>query len=842
MQVPPLGLGWRAFGLVSLAALATGAAAPQEQVTTVPPYPNGGGPAETVASAATGTPGARRFTWSTSQTQRDDGPQRRTVTEGTGPYVASGSDRFDALFALAIDDAHQASVEAIKDDAYNGGRPIACHCFETGSQWHYVWTRDLSYALDLGLAAIDPGRAVDSLMFKTSDIRAGVAVPPEIPAASRQIVQDTGSGGSWPISTDRTAWALGAERTLANLDGSARDRFARAALTALTGTLEADRVAAYDPRDGLYGGEHSFLDWRDQTYAPWILDDLSAMAQMKGLSTNILHYRALRLAARLAGEQGQAALATRYDGWAGSLRGAIGRGFWDAKAGLFATYVSADATPYPIAKYDLLGNDLAILSGIADAAQARTILSRYPFAPYGPPVVWPQAPDQFVYHNRAQWPFVTAYTLAAAARAGHVAAADRSLDALMRGAALHLSNMENLEWLTGRSRFDDGPEINARRQLWSVGGYIGAVTATLFGWHPEADGVRVAPFLTTHMRTLLGPGDTATLARLDYAGRPIAITLRLPPRAAAGGIYPVARILLNGRPAPARITARDLLPGENRIEVTFGKARRSATRVATVAAIPATSHDDPRAFMPATPGLTASAQTDGVRLAITGPAPIAPVRYTLLRDGRPVARDLRTTGWTDRGRDPERTACYSAIATFTSSGLASQPSAAACVRGRSAQTIAIDDPRLSGTGGRLPAGADGVAEPTLLLGTGMRASIADVTIPRAGTYAISLRYDNHVGPLNTGITNGVKRLTLTGPGGRTGGIVQMPHIRSIVDAHPLRASTRVYVTLPAGRYRLDLSDFLNMSALAANATYKGAGGPDGPVNAVRIAAVMIDPV
>ena len=839
MQVPPLGRGWRALTLVSLTALATGAAA---QVTTIPPYFNGGGAAETVASRATGTPGARRFTWSTSQPQRDDGPQRRTVTEGDGPYVASGSERFDALFALAIDDARQASVEAIKDDAYNGGRPIACHCFETGSQWHYVWTRDLSYALDLGLAAIDPTRAIDSLMFKTSDLRPGMAVPPEIPAGSRQIVQDTGSGGSWPISTDRTAWALGAERTLANLDDAARKQFARQALPALTGTLEADRVAAYDPRDGLYGGEHSFLDWRDQTYAPWILDDLSAMAQMKALSTNILQYRALRLAARLAGEQGQPALAARYDGWAKALRGAIARGFWDAKAGLFATYVSADATPYKIAKYDLLGNDLAILSGIADDAQARTILSRYPFAPYGPPVVWPQAPGQFVYHNRAQWPFVTAYTLAAAAKAGHVAAADRSLDALMRGAALHLSNMENLEWLTGRSRFDDGPEINARRQLWSVGGYIGAVTATLFGWHPVPDGVRVAPFLTTHMRELLGPGDTATLARLDYAGHRIAITLRLPARAAAGGVYPVARILLNGRPAPARITARDLTSGDNRVEVTFGTPQGSATRVATVAAIPATSHDDPRAFMPATPSLTATAGAEGVRLAIGGPAPVAPVRYTLLRDGQPVTRDLRATSWTDRNRDPDRTACYRAIATFTGSGLASQPSAAACVRGRSAQTIAIDDSRLSGTGRRLPAGVDGVAEPTLLLGTGARASIADVTILRAGTYAISLRYDNHVGPLNTGITNGVKRLTLTGPTGRVGGIVQMPHIRPQGESHPLRASTRVYVTLPAGRYRLDLDDFLNMSALTANATYKGKGGPDGPVNDVRIAAVMIDPV
>ena len=47
MQVPPLGRGWRALTLVSLTALATGAAA---QVTTIPPYFNGGGAAETVAS------------------------------------------------------------------------------------------------------------------------------------------------------------------------------------------------------------------------------------------------------------------------------------------------------------------------------------------------------------------------------------------------------------------------------------------------------------------------------------------------------------------------------------------------------------------------------------------------------------------------------------------------------------------------------------------------------------------------------------------------------------------------------------------------------------------------
>ena len=52
-----------------------------------------------------------------------------------------------------------------------------------------------------------------------------------------------------------------------------------------------------------------------------------------------------------------------------------------------------------------------------------------------------------VYHNRAIWPFVSAYGLKAAAMVQNVAVVDHHIDSLMRGAALNLSNMENLEWL-----------------------------------------------------------------------------------------------------------------------------------------------------------------------------------------------------------------------------------------------------------------------------------------------------------------------------------------------------------------------------------------------------------
>ena len=54
-------------------------------------------------------------------------------------------------------------------------------------------------------------------------------------------------------------------------------------------------------RLGLYRGETSFLDWREQTYPAWTRDNVVFIAQSFALSTNVLHYEALQLAAKLAG-------------------------------------------------------------------------------------------------------------------------------------------------------------------------------------------------------------------------------------------------------------------------------------------------------------------------------------------------------------------------------------------------------------------------------------------------------------------------------------------------------------------------------------------------------------
>jgi hypothetical protein len=833
--------------LVFTASVATAqraTTAPRTVRTTYPPYPGDpSGKTRHVDVRVTGeAPGLRRFELSTDEPQRDGDPQQRTVQETRGaPFVVTGSPLFDALFAMAADDAHQASVIEIRDGSYNDGQPIRCHCFETGEKWHYVWTRDLAYALDLGLAGFDPERAVNGLLFKTSGFRPGVPVPPEIPDSSDQIIQDTGSGGSWPVSTDRVAWSLGAERTLDNLEGEARARFARQAYRALRGTAEADRVAAYDSAAGLYGGEESFLDWREQTYAPWIVDDLSWMAQSKALSTNVDQYRALRLLTRLSRDAGARDAGARYATWADSLRVAIDRTFWVPAAGMYATYATPNESSRSLEKYDLLGNDLAIVSGIASEAKARSILSHYPFAPFGPPVAWPEAPDTYVYHNRAIWPFVTAYTLRAAARVGHVAAADRAIASLMRGAALHLSNMENLEWLTGQSQYDDGPAINSRRQLWSIAAYYGMVTGTIFGWQPEADGVHIAPFLTSQTRTLLGAGSSARLAGLVWEGKPIEIVLHLPAPAPAGRVYAVRDIQLGGRHLTGPLTSEMLSTTANHIDIRFGAAIAARDSVTSVANVPAKSHDDPRVFMPRTPSAAASRSGGGVTLTIAPAPQAAPVTYRVYRDGQLVQDSLTRTSWTDPRPTPTPVAtCYSVVAVFVTTQLASQPSAPSCVRGTASQTIEATDSRMSGAE-LLPPG-DSVDVPTRRVGIGSRLVVSNVRIAADGDFVITVEYDNHVFALNTGVTNGVKRLTIVDIAGavRHQAVIQMPHTRAVGGTHPVRESTRAYAHLAAGVYRLELSNFFNMSELEANARYSGPGGKSGAVNEVRVAAIRID--
>jgi hypothetical protein len=790
----------------------------------------------------------REYAQSSTMQLRDPGPQFANYKESAGvPTVRSGNLAFDALFALAGAEMKLDSVAEIKDGNYNSGAAIACDCFETGEKWHYVWTRDLSYAADLGLAMLDPLRVMHSLDFKLSGYRPGVVNPTQVAgtADGLQIIQDTGSGGSWPVSTDRVTWAFGAEEVLKTLPAEERKAFAARALRALVNTIENDRLAAFDTADRLYTGEQSFLDWRDQTYAAWITTDIASMATSKALSTNVGHYKALTLAASLAKEHGENARAKKYGAWALDLKRAINQRLWLQDEGMYSSLTAPHFDGAPMHKFDWLGQALAIVTGVADGARARSIVAHYPHGPMGAPVIYPQQQGMPVYHNRAMWPFVTAYGLKAAAMTGNASVADAAYQALMRGAALNLSNMENLEWLSGQPLLLDekkpsliGPVINSKRQLWSVGAYLGMVIGNVFGIAATNDGITIRPFITSRLRRdTFGQSNSITLNKLRLRDKTITATVQLPPALPGDGFYLVDSVTVNGVRKSPQLSWSDLA-ADSTIEIRLGALVPGQHAIRRVSADP---YDESSAvFGPREPAIE-NFTRDGsgrARFDIAAGKNGSDAIYNVYRDGKLVAESVAAGAWADRGASA--TACYAVEAVFPASGYRSHHSAASCIDAgidipvtdaRVASNIAVSGP------------TERFAAPHLKDWgkPADRFAVSGVRVPAAGLYQVQLRYHNGANQINLGISGGVKWLAVKDASGRVLAqhVIQLPHARIEKTNTPLVYSTPLQVRLGADEYRLELSDFYNMSYLQSNSTFSAAGGIDGVSNRFDIYGVRL---
>lgn len=794
----------------------------------------------------------RSYAQSTTQDLRDPGDGYIIYEEKAGqPTIRTGNLAFDALFSLSVNETEQDSVSEIKDGNYNGGQAIACDCFETGAKWHYVWTRDLSYAANLGLALLDPVRVKNSLEFKLSGYRDGVSKPAQAAGddSGLQIVQDTGSGGSWPISTDRVTWAFGAEKALQNLSGEMRTAFAEKAYNALLNTVENDRKAAFDSVDGLYNGEQSFLDWREQTYASWITKDLASMGSAKALSTNAAHYQALTLTAKLATEQGAPTTAAKYQGWADQLKAAINKRFWLEDAGMYSSLTAGHQDLAPLHKFDWLGQSLTIITGIADTTRANKVLANYPHSAMGAPVIFPQQPDVAIYHNRAIWPFVTAYGLKAAAQTGNTAVADAAYQTLLRAAALNLSNMENLEWLSLKPNlldFDNpslsGPVINSQRQLWSVGAYVGMVIEDVFGVSTSDQGINLKPFITSNLRKeqFAGSGNLK-LQGLTLQGKVINLEIVLPQASADAGYYAVQGVTVNGNAATQSIAWADLADTNN-IVITLGDLVAGSSEITKVTADPLSSNDA-AVFAPKEP-LISRVFAEDTHLAVEfSDTQTGNISYNLYRNGVLVKANI------DKGIVADTTtpangegSCYAVEAVYAETKNYSHHSAPVCFG--TTQDIAVTDARVSSN--ISTTAADEQIDTAYLNNWGAlndTLTVSDIAITADGDYDIQLQYHNNYNAINLGITNGVKWLQVKNGAGDVvaEGVIQMPHAAVKDGKKPLVYSTPLAANLAAGTYSLAVTDFYNMSYLASNTTYIASGGKDGEVNKFDVATIRIQP-
>ena len=798
--------------------------------------------------------GLKTYTLTTNAELRDNYPEskQRVITETAGsPILRSGNTMFDALFALAVTELNENKVTAISDYSMNNGSPVDCDCFETGENWHYVWTRDTAYAVHSAVAFLEPQKSKNSLKFKISERKSAVG------GGNKQIVQDTGSGGSWPVSTDRVVWALGAIETLKNLEGSDYSSFLSEAYEAIKNTLEADRLHVYDENDGLYRGEQSFLDWREQTYPHWTSDDTVHIGMSKTLSTNVLHYMAMKIASEMAEELGRTDESTQFASQAANLKNAIKSGFYLAGRKSFSTMKTTFLDYSAVDKMDLLGEALTILSGVAENTQIAEIIAGYPVTEAGPAVIFPQEPDTKIYHNRAIWPFVTSYGLRAAAKAGNDKFYENAFMSLVRGAAFNLSNMENFEFTTLNAWHDDttfpqlsGPEVNSRRQLWSVAGFLSMVLDSVFGREQTLKTLWFSPKIPVNLRnTFFAESSEIVLKNLKFKGKTFELKIKLPQKnSETAGFYVLKSLKLNGVAKTAPLAVSDFAES-NTIEMELKLSDETGTvSLVDCNANPTKCWAPLSVTIPLDPyGVTLE---DG-KLKVSFSASLSSdvVSYNIYRDGAKVAENVTSTSWTDdnSGEYSTKSYCYS-VAAVNSEGWESHHSKPLCYWGTDyartkmlqfwADTGAFDQiPDISDPSntdlyhGRVHFGNWGAPEAVL--------SVSNIAPTESGTYIAALEYGNGR-PINTGITSCNKIIKIIDKdSGSTvlEKMVFMPHLGDSWDRWG--ESSFVEVDLSGSKtYRVEIRDAFNMSYFEHFVPYTaGAGGGTDVYNRANVSTL-----
>lgn len=175
------------------------------------------------------------------------------------PKVSGGNRLMEAIYNMGLDEM----VNAVEPDT----------TLRTGKEWAGVWTRDVSYSIILSMAALQPEASMISLMKKVNK--------------EGQIIQDTGSGGAWPISTDRMIWTVAAWE-IYKVTGD--KKWLETVYPIVQRSLAKDAKTVMSDK-GLVKGETSFIDWREQSYPKWM--QVADISQSEAMGTNVLYAAAL---------------------------------------------------------------------------------------------------------------------------------------------------------------------------------------------------------------------------------------------------------------------------------------------------------------------------------------------------------------------------------------------------------------------------------------------------------------------------------------------------------------------------------------------------------------------
>ena len=399
------------------------------------------------------------------------------------PSVKTGNSEIDRLVLL--------TQEEVQKNIRTDGT------FCAGAKWPTAWTRDMSYAIDLSLSFLFPETVEKSLESRIEN---------------KSVLQDTGSGGSYPVSTDRITWITAAYDY--SLVKQSPEYFKKVYEVA-SNTLEKDYNVNYDGTNGLFRGESSFLDWREQTYPRWATNEY--IAESYALGTNMMYYSALAKTALLSKKTGAPAEETKlWENRTESLKEAILKNFWIPEKKYFSSLLLKDIYTYSYQGYETLGESLGVILGISPEDSYKNVTGAVKPQQYGLSVVAPQLTGIPPYHNDAVWPFVQGYRIMACKKAKDAFNAQKEFETMIQAAKKFGTFKENYV----ASDFSPDTQINSDSQLWSDAGFLACIYRILFGINFTESGISLSPFVFEKNAAPL------ELKNLAFAGNSLSLTVK----------------------------------------------------------------------------------------------------------------------------------------------------------------------------------------------------------------------------------------------------------------------------------------------------------------------------
>lgn len=342
--------------------------------------------------------------------------------------------------------------------------------FNTGAKWKGVWTRDISYSIILALAITNPEISKKSLLKK---VKHG------------KIIQDTGTGGSWPVSSDRMIWSMAAWelfKSTGDMDWLKKVYFI------IKNSTEDDLNVVWDYQRHLFKGESSFLDWREQSYPKWM--EPSDIFNSYSLGTQAVHYQSLQVLMKMGKILDKDV--QKYEDISQALKKSINEELWLPEKKYFGQFLYGRKNQLLSDKSETLGEALMVIWDITNEQRKKEIVENTPVTKFGTPCFYPQIPNIPAYHNQAIWPFVQAYWNWASTKTQNMKSVQWGIANMLRSSALFLTNKENL--LIKNGDFN-GTEINSDRQLWSVAGSLSTFYRILIGMNYTEDQLEFKPFI-----------------------------------------------------------------------------------------------------------------------------------------------------------------------------------------------------------------------------------------------------------------------------------------------------------------------------------------------------------